>query len=193
MKYIKLILVTTIIASVTGFVIWHLMWMTEIEKKFRKEQSSGAANKIEVQEIKNKSQKGKTEKTMPAAEKGAESVKESRTQINQTEKTRKETEKQGDSKSDVSAKLPGRENEPESVKETAKWFEKDIGLGKKVQQVKPEPGKTTVEISNDKTMSVTIKNNAKPGMQNNIPQPQPMKRPDLKVTGVTPYPTSTAP
>lgn len=193
MKYIKLILVIAIIASIAGFVIWHLMWMTDIEKKFRTEPSSGTAGKIETEEKKNNSQRGKTEKNRPVAEEGAVSVKESRTQINQAEKPLHAREKPGDSKSDLGIAIPGGGTTTKSEKEPGKWFEKDINLGKKDQQVKPEPGKTTDEISKDKTMSLTIKNNANPVMQKNIPQPQLMKRPDVKVTGVTPYPTSTTP
>jgi hypothetical protein len=192
-KYIKSILVIAIIAAVAWFVIWHLMWMTEIEKKLRTEQSSGPALKIEVKEKRNNSERGKTEKNRTVAEEVPASVQESRTQINQTGKPLHEREKPVDIQAGPGTGLPGGGSIPTSEKDTGKWFEKDIGLGKKEPQVKPEPGVTKTEISDDKTMSVTIKNKANPVMQRNIPQPQPVKMPEVKAVGVTPYPTSTVP
>jgi len=192
MKYIKPILIIVITASVAGFVIWHLMWMTEIEKKFRTGQSSGAARKIEGKAEKNTNQRGKTEKSKPVAHEGAVSLPESRTQINQAEKTLQERETPGDRNADVGTRLPRGETTSKSEKGAVKWFEKDIGFGKKAQQEQPEPGETTTEILHDKTMSVTIKNKANPVMQKNIPQP--MIKYDVQGTGsVTSYPTSTAP
>jgi hypothetical protein len=194
MKYIKPILIIVITASVAGFVIWHLMWMTEIEKKLRTEQSSGPARKIEEKAEKNTNQRGKTEKSKPVAHEGGVSLPESRTQINQAEKTLQERETRGDSNADVAPGLPRGDTTSKSEKGTVKWFEKDIGLGKRAQQEQPEPGETTTEILRDKTMSVTIKNKANPVMQKNIPQPQPMIKYEVQGTGsVTSYPTSTAP
>ncbi|HBH60287.1 MAG TPA: hypothetical protein DDX85_00785 [Nitrospiraceae bacterium] len=194
MKYIKPILIIVITASVAGFVIWHLMWMTEIEKKLRTEQSSGPSRKIEEKAEKNTNHRGKTEKSKPVTHEGGVSLPESRTQINQAEKTLQERETRGDSNADVAPGLPRGDTTSKSEKGTVKWFEKDIGLGKKAQQEQPEPGETTTEILRDKTMSVTIKNKANPVMQKNIPQPQPMIKYDVQGTGsVTSYPTSTAP
>ncbi|MBI5663687.1 MAG: hypothetical protein HZC49_01170 [Nitrospirae bacterium] len=197
MKYIKLILAVAITASVAGFVAWHLMWMTGIERKFKAEQSSGAGDKIEVKERNSEDQKGKTEKNRPAGEEGAMSVKESRSQVSQTGTSRQETEKQGAGKSEagtkpsVEEKNPALVEEEKLVNEEEKWFEKDTGLGKKQQGVKPGPVKTTTEILNDKTVSVTSKSRVDPAMKKNIPQPA--QRPEVKVSDVKPYPTSSAP
>ncbi len=193
MKYVKSILIIAITASVAGFVVWHLMWMKGIEKKFNEEQSSGVVNIVEIKERKSEGKKGKTGKNMPVGEEEIMSVKDSGTQISQTGAKQQETEMRGGSKSDAADKLPVEKTKSGPVKEDGMWFEKDIGLGKKQQEVKPEPGKTTTEIPIDKPISVTINNKANPVMQKNIPKPQSIKRPDGKVTGVTPYPTSTAP
>jgi hypothetical protein len=193
MKYIKSILVIAITASIAGFVVWHLMWMTGIEKKFKEELSSGVINKVEVRESISEGRKGDTEKNRQAGEGKNMSLKEGGTQISQTGTAQQETEKQQSSKDDSGTKLPVEETKPESVKEGAKWFEKDINLGKKQQAVKPVPGKTTAGISDDKPMPVSINNQAKPLIQKSIQQPQPIQRPDVKITGVTPSPTSTRP
>ncbi len=193
MKYIKSILVIAITASVAGFFVWHLMWMTGIEKKFKEELSSGVINKAEVRESISEGRKGNTEKNRRVGEEENMSLKERGAQISQTGTAQPATEKQGSSNADGSTKLPVGETKTEPVKEDGRWFEKDISLGKKQQEVKPVPGKTTTEISNDKPMPVTINNKANPVMRKNMTQPQPMKRPEVKFIRETPYPTSTKP
>jgi len=193
MKYFKLILVIVITASVAGSVVWHLMWMTGIKKRFKEEQSSGVINIVGDKEGSREGQKGKTETNRPVGDEGAISTKEMQTQINQTEATQAQKKMQGDNKAESGTKPAEEETKPDSLKDDGKWFERDIGLGKRGPKVKPVTGQTTTGISNDKRMSVTIQNKANTVMQKNIPLPQPMQRPEVKVTGVTQHPTSTAP
>ena len=199
MKHLKYILMILVIASVAGFVVWQLMWMKEIGNKFKAEQLSGGLDyKIEAKKKNNKGRREKTESTGPGGEERPMAVKEGQTQKDQSEKTGQEREQPLDSKAAIAARPSGEETIPQSVKGSGKWYERDINLGKKSQEVRSVPDNTAIEISNDKTMSVTIKNRPGQTIQKYIPpQPPPAISPPatsgVKVSDVTPHPTSTRP
>jgi hypothetical protein len=175
-RHLKSILIIAVITLVAGFVIWQLMWMKEIGNRFKTEQSPGGVDyKIEAKKKNNNGHKGERERARPVGE-GSMSVNESRTHKNQEEKTGQEREQPPDSKAATAVKPSGEKTEPQSVKESGNWFEKDINLGKKSQEVRSGPGNTAIEISNEKTMSVTIRSRPGQTTQKYIPQnisPQP--------------------
>ncbi|RJR22466.1 MAG: hypothetical protein C4581_01000 [Nitrospiraceae bacterium] len=191
MKYIRLIVVTTIIVSAAGFVVWHLMWMTEVQKKVRTGEPSISSAISEVKEKKNKTRNVINDNTTPVAVDEAMSEKKSPSQSIQAGPGLQQREKPADSKPDPGTGLSADGSTPKPEKDPGKWFEKDTGLGRKVKPVAPETAKTVNSPSNGKTSSVTIRNKANPGTQKIIPQPAP--RPDVIIPAVTTYPTSTAP
>lgn len=193
MKYIKLIVVTTITVSAAGFVVWHLMWMTEVQKKVRTGEPSISSAISEVKEKKNKTRNVINDNTTPVAVDEAMSEKKSPSQSIQSETGLQQGKKAVDRKAGPGTGLSAGESIPKPDRDSGKWFEKGTGLGRKDKPVTPGTAKTGTEVSNDKTMSLTIKNRANPGTQKIIPQPQPAPRPDVIIPAVTTYPTSTAP
>jgi len=190
MKNIKSMIVIAIIAAAAGIVVWHLMWMVEIERKVRTGQPSITSAISEAKEKKKKNQSVTAEKNRPAAGEAVESVQKSRAQAIQSEEGLPERVKPVETRVAPAAGPSSGGTNPKSEKDAGKWFEKDISLGKKDQSVMSDTEKTGTQRTNEKKMSVPVINNKpNPPMQRIIPQPPPV--PGLQ-PGM-PYPTSTEP
>lgn len=192
MKHIKLILIIAVTAVVGGFIIWHLMWMNDIAKKFRAEQLSEKPDIKEAKE-KHKDKKGKTENTRPVTEKDAGTV-----QQDKGEKSSQETVKQTDNKPEQGMNLSRQETAPVATKELGeKTYQSNQGkniAGTITQGNKPLQ-KDSEKPDNNITLKKNnqIKNAAGVVIQSNKSLQQPTERTDLKAKGIPQHPTSTAP
>lgn len=169
MKHIKLILIIAVMAVVSAFIIWHLMWMNDIAKKFKTEQLSEIPDLKEAKENK-KGRKDKTETAGSVAGKDRGSVKEGQAQKSQAERLQQKVEKPGIGKAAPGADLPQEAAVPEPIKGPSPRTGENVASEKKGPAIKG-----TGQITQKNILS------------------QPAERPDIKAQGIPQYPTSTAP
>lgn len=192
MKHIKLILIIAVTAVVGGFIIWHLMWMNDIAKKFKTEQLSKKPD-IKETKVKHKDIKGKTEDIRPATANDVETVEQ-----DNSEKSSQGAVKQTDNKPEQVMNLSSQERAPATTK----------GLGEKTYQLNQggniagSPTQVNKPLQKDSEKSdnnINLKkNNQDKNISDKITQSnkallQPVEGTDLKVKGMPQPPTSTVP